>query len=156
MSSSTQPSARSTVTLTVRNSGSASKTSLSQTSPAARMICASTSAIGGARPSNDSSEATPASAIPQGTMAAKSRKSVLTLKAKPWLVIQREMCTPIAPSFPAGVQMPMRPALRSAARPYARAVRIITSSTEATYLRTSFRSGLRSRIGYPTICPGPW
>ena len=88
-------------------------------------------------------------------MAEKSVRSVRTLNAKPCEVIQREMCTPIAPSFPAGVQTPIRPGTRWAATPYPAATRIMISSTDATYLRTSLRSGFRSRIGYPTICPGP-
>ena len=50
--------------------------------------------------------------MPHGTIAAKSRRSVDTFNAKPWEVIQREMCTPIAPSFPAFVQVPIRPSAR--------------------------------------------
>jgi hypothetical protein len=80
-------------------------------------------------------------------MAEKCSRSVCTLNANPCEVIQREMCTPMAPSFPAGVQMPVRPGTRSLRMPNSAAVRIITSSTEATYLRTSLRSGFRSRMG---------
>jgi hypothetical protein len=48
--------------------------------------------------------------------------SVLTLNAKPWLVIQREMRTPMAPilaawSVDARSQAPVMPCMRPASRP---------------------------------------
>lgn len=145
---STRPSSRCRVTLTVPSSGSASETSLSQTSPASSAKASSTSwSEGVSSVTSDSSEATPAPWMPQGTMAAKSSRFVCTLKANPCEVIQREMCTPMAPSLPAAVQTPVRPATRAADTPYSAATRIISSSTEDTYLRTSLRSGFRSRMG---------
>jgi len=48
-----------------------------------------------------SSDVTPRSEMPHGTIRRKWSRSVLTLKAKPWLVIQREMRTPMAPIFSA-------------------------------------------------------
>ena len=65
----------------------------------------STSANGTERPSSASSDVTPWSAIPQGTMRRKKSRSVFTLNANPWLVTQREMRTPMAPIFsgPRGV-----------------------------------------------------
>ena len=98
----------------VRSSCGTSNASLSQTDAAATANRCSTSAIGGATPQSDSSEATLAPEIPHGTMAAKSFRSVRTLKANPCEVIQREMCTPMAPSLPASVQTPVRPAMRRA------------------------------------------
>ena len=43
------------------------------------------------RPSSRSSEVTPRSASPHGTMRLKQSRSVLTFRAKPWLVTQRAM-----------------------------------------------------------------
>ena len=42
---------------------------------------------------------------------------MLTLNAKPWLVIQREMRTPIAPIFSGPTHAPVRPAIRAAGTP---------------------------------------
>jgi len=42
---------------------------------------------------------------------------VQTLKAKPWLVIQREMRTPMAPIFSAPTHAPVRPVMRPAVTP---------------------------------------
>ena len=58
----------------------------------------STSRRSPARPSR-ANEVTPRSAIPHGTIRPKSSRSVVTLSANPWLVIQREMRTPIAASL---------------------------------------------------------
>ena len=63
------------------------------------------------------SDVTPRSAMPHGTISSKNSRSVLTLKAKPWLVIQREMRTPIAPIFSGPrvgcvTQAPVRPGTR--------------------------------------------
>ncbi len=118
----------------VASSSGASSSSLSQTSAACCAARSSTSANAGAgfpaRASKDSSEQTPASLIPQGTMARKSSSRVLTLKANPCVVIQRDRCTPMAPSFsqplapaPLRTQTPVRPATRSASTPNERAVR---------------------------------
>jgi hypothetical protein len=57
---------------------------------------------------------------------------VLTLKAKPWLVIQREIRTPIAPSFSSRTHVPVSPVIRPASTPYSPATRIITSSRSRT------------------------
>jgi len=136
------------VTETVSSSTRTSDASLSHTAAAFAAARSSTCANEGARsPSKLCNDVTPASEIPQGTMAAKSRRSVDTLSANPCEVIQREMWTPMAATFPAGFQMPTRPATRSARTPKSAAVRMRTSSTLATYLRTSFRSGFRSRMG---------
>ena len=73
------------------------------------MVCtnrASTSRSGISAPTSRSSEVTPRSSIPQGTINRKNSRSVLTLKAKPWLVTQREMRTPMAPIFSAAPELP--------------------------------------------------
>ena len=44
-------------------------------------------------------DVTPLSEMPHGTIRPKGVRSVLTLSAKPWLVTQREMRTPMAASF---------------------------------------------------------
>ena len=77
----------------------------------------STSCISGARPSFDASDVTPLSAIPHGTIRLKKSTSVVTLNAKPWLVIQREMRTPIAPIFSSPIQAPLKPFTRPASSP---------------------------------------
>ena len=64
------------------------------------------------RPVTRSSDVTPWSAMPHGTMSWKSSSFVLTLNAKPWLVIQREIRTPIAPIFSAPTQVPVSPVIR--------------------------------------------
>ena len=64
---------------------------------------------GSATPTSRSSEVTPRSSIPHGTINRKNSRSVLTLKAKPWLVTQREMRTPMAPIFSAGPELLARP-----------------------------------------------
>src|SRR2546429_42596 len=113
--SSTSEPPRRMATETVSNSTGTSDASLSHTAAAFSAARSSTCANeGAAPPSNTWSEVTPASEIPQGTMAAKSRRSVETLSANPCEVIQREMCTPMAATFPAGFQMPTRPATRRA------------------------------------------
>ena len=56
-------------------------------------------AIGTGGPAAASSEVTPLSVMPHGTIRPKWERSVLTLSAKPWLVTQREMRTPMAASF---------------------------------------------------------
>ena len=47
-------------------------------------------------PNSFDREVTGLVAIPQGTMSLKWSRSVLTFRAKPWEVIPREMCTPMA------------------------------------------------------------
>ena len=42
---------------------------------------------------------TPRSRIPQGTIKAKSSRSVVTFRAKPWVVTPRATCTPSAAIF---------------------------------------------------------
>ena len=64
-----------------------------------------------------SSDVTPRSEIPQGTINLKWSRSVRTLKANPWLVIQREIRIPIAPIFSAPTQVPVSPATRPADTP---------------------------------------
>ena len=61
------------------------------------------------RPSSTVSEVTPLSAMPHGTMRSKQDRSVETLKARPWLVIQREMRTPIAPILRSPTHAPLKP-----------------------------------------------
>jgi len=46
---------------------------------------------------SEATEPTPNSLIPHGTIKRNSDKSVLRLKAKPCIVTQREMRTPMAP-----------------------------------------------------------
>ena len=41
----------------------------------------------------------------------------MTLRAKPWLVIQRAIRTPIAASFSSPTQTPVSPSTRSASMP---------------------------------------
>jgi len=50
-------------------------------------------------PVSEATEPTPNSLMPHGTIRRKSDKSVLKLKAKPCIVTQREMRTPMAPIF---------------------------------------------------------
>ncbi len=57
------------------------------------------------------------SAIPHGTIRSKYERSVVTLNAMPWLVIQREIRIPTAPIFPSPIHVPLNPAIRPAVRP---------------------------------------
>ena len=52
--------------------------------------------------------------MPQGTIRSKALRSVVTLKAKPCEVTQREIRTPMAPILSRPTQVPVRPATRSA------------------------------------------
>ena len=70
--------------------------------------------------------------MPQGTIRPKWRRSVFTLNAKPWLVTQREIRTPIAASFSSPTHAPVGRATRPASTPKAAAVRISTSSRSRT------------------------
>ena len=58
--------------------------------------------------------------MPHGTIRSNCERSVFTLSAKPWLVTQREMRTPMAASFASPTQMPVRPGTRVAAMPNVR------------------------------------
>ena len=121
--------------------------------PNARASESSTRATSTGCPSSRSIDVTPASRMPQGTMSWKSSSAAFTFRAKPWVVIQRAMCTPTAPIFRASPfasepthtpgHFPMRPA----SMPCSASARIIPSSTLRTCRRTSFRSGARSRMG---------
>ena len=55
--------------------------------------------------------------MPHGTISPKCERSVLTLRANPWLVTQREIRTPMAASFSSPTQMPVRPGIRAAVIP---------------------------------------
>ena len=92
----------------------------------------SASAIGTCRPSSFDSDVTPRSEMPHGTISWNWSRSVCTLNAKPWLVIQREIRTPIAPIFPVPIHVPVRPATRPATSPWSAHTRIITSSRSRT------------------------
>ena len=52
---------------------------------------------------------TPLSVMPHGTIRSNCERSVFTFSAKPWLVTQREIRTPMAASFASPTQMPVRP-----------------------------------------------
>ena len=60
------------------------------------------------------------SSMPHGTMSLKKSRSVVTLNANPWLVIQREMRTPIAPILSAPTHAPDSPVMRAPSRPKSR------------------------------------
>ena len=55
--------------------------------------------------------------IPQGTMRSKLARSVVTLRANPWLVIHRAMRTPMAASFSRPTHTPVSPSTRTASMP---------------------------------------
>ena len=99
--------------------------------------------------------------MPQGIIKSKYPKSVFILSAKPCIVTQREALTPIAHIFrakgvPTSNQTPVSPSERSAFSPYSDKVRITISSKKRRYLCMSVKKLSKSKIGYPTICPGPW
>ena len=89
-------------------------------------------------------------------MVSKWPRSVVTFSANPWLVIQREMRTPMAATFSSPTHTPVRPGIRPASTSNRARERMIASSRPRTYFHTSLRSGARSRMGYPTSWPGPW
>ena len=70
--------------------------------------------------------------MPQGTMAWKWPRSGATLKARPWLVIQRARWTPTAPILRGPTQAPRCSGWRPASTPQSAQVRIIASSSAAT------------------------
>ena len=65
-------------------------------------------------------------------MNRKWSRFVVTLRAKPWLVTQRDRRTPMAASFSRPTQTPVIPSMRPASTPKRAAVRIITSSRSRT------------------------
>ena len=72
------------------------------------------------RPAARDRDVTPPVSMPHGTMRLKKSRSVVTLNANPWLVIQREMRTPIAPILSAPTHAPESPAMRALSRPKSR------------------------------------
>src|SRR6185437_9002712 len=64
-----------------------------KTSQKCRVTRAAASATVQALPVSRASEVTPRSRMPQGTITSKPARSVSRLRAKPWLVTPREMCT---------------------------------------------------------------
>ena len=72
------------------------------------------------RPAARDRDVTPPVSMPHGTMRLKKSRSVVTLNANPWLVIQREMRTPIAPSLSAPTHAPESPLIRPPSRPKSR------------------------------------
>ena len=86
-------------------------------------------------------------------MRRKWLRLVLTLRAKPWVVIHFLMWMPMAAAFTAlgsdssPTHTPVHLGMRPATRPYRARTRISASSTPRTYFRTSCRSGFRSKIG---------
>ena len=73
--------------------------------------------MGISRPVSFSREVTPRSEMPHGTISLKKSRSVFTLNAKPWLVTQRWIRTPMAPIFSAPTQAPVSPSIRPASKP---------------------------------------
>jgi hypothetical protein len=55
--------------------------------------------------------------MPHGTIRLKYSRSVVTLNAKPWLVTQRAIRTPIAASLSRPTHTPVRPSTRPAPTP---------------------------------------
>ena len=72
----------------------------------------STSSVARGRPRTRAIDVTPRSAMPHGTIKLKLSRLVFTLSAKPWLVIQRAIRTPIAATFSLPTQTPVKPATR--------------------------------------------
>src|SRR5262245_17591184 len=95
-------------------------TDRSKTAAKCAAMRVSTSAASTCRASSCASDATPRSAMPQGTIKLKYSRSVLTFRAKPWLVTHREIRTPMAASFfvcptdgfSAPTHTPVRPSIR--------------------------------------------
>ena len=77
-------------------------------------------------------EVTPLSVIPQGTIHRKALRSGETLRAKPWLVTQRDRRTPMAAIFSSPTHTPVSPGTRPAWMPKSPRARIITSSRSRT------------------------
>ena len=103
-------------------------------------------------PRSRASDVTPRSAMPHGTMRSKWSRSVVTLNANPWLVIQRAMRTPIAASFSSPTQTPVSPRsgrLRCRSRRHRSALLPDRACTRWT----SQRSGFRSMIGITDDLP---
>src|SRR5262249_38558210 len=84
------------------------------------------------QPSSRDIDVTPLSAIPQGTIISKYSRLVFTLRANPWLVIQRAILTPIAATFSFSIQTPVSPLILDPAIPKSLSVRINTSSRSRT------------------------
>src|SRR5438105_9985823 len=116
------------------------------------------------RPSTFSSDVALRSAMPHGTIKSKNRKSVETLYANPCEVIQRLMCTPMAPSFSEvascewrvaredpssanSTQTPVFPGSLPAVIPNSAVARIMASSSLRTFQTTSRRISPRFRMG---------
>jgi hypothetical protein len=90
-------------------SGTALVASRWNTPQKCRATASSASATVMSRPVSCLSDVTPRFDIPHGTIRSKCSRLVFTLKAKPWLVIQREIRMPIAPIFRSPIHVPVRP-----------------------------------------------
>src|SRR5690606_8318272 len=115
-----------------RSASVASSTGWPKASPRAATRRRRTSATVVSTPS-DCREHTSASVRPHGTMPSKSRRSVVTLKASPWLVTRRAMRTPIATSLRSPTHTPVRSGSAWASIPNVAAVLMQASSSAATW-----------------------
>src|SRR5690606_13116478 len=119
-----RPSARST---------HAYRISLSKTSAKRAATLSPTSSRARSVPVTLAREVTPWSRIPQGTMASKKFRSVVTLSAKPCDVIHPlETRTPIAAIFSSPTHTPVNPCFRPASTPKSASALINASSMSRT------------------------
>src|SRR6266404_54277 len=113
----------------------------------ADVTAAATAVSCGVTPLAVASNVTPVPARPQGTIAANGARKSATFSAKPCIVTQRRMPTPIAASLSFPTQTPVKPGRRSASTLNTAATAIKIASRSRRYACTSAPRRARSTIG---------
>src|SRR3954447_9521288 len=122
-------------------------TAVANTRVSSRSTAGSTSVTAMVRPASCVSVVTPASVMPQGTMAANAERSQSQLSAKPCIVTPRATRTPIAatlrsgPRSSAGTHTPLRPSTCEVVTPNSAHTAMSASSSRRTCATTSTGSG---------------
>ncbi len=105
------------------------------------------SSIGCSAPSSRQTDVMRQSSIPQGTIHSKGCRSLLTLIAKPWVVMPRRTWTPIEPILRSPAQTPVRLSRTPAPIPHEASDSISSRSIRSMYAATPIRGRSSDTIG---------